>query len=169
MTIQGVGMQEELSAAGQKRVPERFNFGYLIHALARDRETLINHYMKPLGITRAQGVVLGILAREGNRGIMQADLARLLEIGKVSAGGLIDRLEATGLVERRADGADRRVKQIFITSLGYSKFEQVVGVSSRWNRLILEGITPEEQEITEKVLARVKGNIRTFIDDRDMS
>lgn len=48
---------------------------------------------------------------------MQVVLARMLEVGEVTVGGLIDRLEASGHVERRPDpGRDRRVKRVFITN-----------------------------------------------------
>ncbi len=102
----------------QRPTAAQFRFGYLVHDVSRTRRTLMDHYMKPLGITRSQWSILSTLSRGGNDGMMQVDLARLLDVGKVSIGGLIDRLEATGHVERRSDAKDRRAKRIFITEQG---------------------------------------------------
>src|SRR5215210_165820 len=80
-----------------KKKPEAkpFRFGFLIHDVSRMRRTLFDEEMKPLGITRSQWWALSALSRR-NDGMMQVDLAKLLEVGKVTVGGLIDRLEATG-------------------------------------------------------------------------
>src|SRR3546814_1021835 len=75
---------------------KQFRFGFLVHDVSRMRRTLFDQVMKPLGITRSQWSVLAWLSRGGNEGVMQVDLARQLDVGKVTIGGLIDRLEASG-------------------------------------------------------------------------
>ena len=40
------------------------------------------------------------LSRHEDGGMMQAELAKLIDVGKVALGGFIDRLEAAGLVRR---------------------------------------------------------------------
>ena len=47
---------------------------------------------------------------------LQTELAALLDVGKVTLGGLVDRLESSKLVERRPDPADRRAKRIHLTA-----------------------------------------------------
>ncbi|MBX3595045.1 MarR family transcriptional regulator [Sphingomonas sp.] len=139
----------------------KFRFGYLVHDVSRTRRTLMDQYMRPLGITRSQWTVMSALSRGDETGLMQVDLARLLDVGKVTVGGLIDRLENTGHVERRPDpGGDRRVKRVFITEQGYEILDKMIDVSEDLNQRILDGITPEELAITEDVLMRVKENIR---------
>src|SRR3546814_6425900 len=102
----------KVSRKQQRPEAVRFRFGYLLHDVSRNRRTLIDHWMKPLGITRAQWSLLSALSRGGNDGMMQVDLARLLEVGKVTIGGLVDRLESSGHVERRPDTQDRRAKRV---------------------------------------------------------
>ena len=41
-----------------------------------------------------------------------------MDVGKVTLGGLIDRLEAGGIVARQADPQDRRAKRVVITPRG---------------------------------------------------
>ncbi len=92
--------------------------------------------------------------------MIQTDLARLLDVGKVTVGGLIDRLEASGLVERRPDPVDRRIKRIFITESGHEVIEQLISVGTKLNKTILNGLTIDEIRVAEGVLHRMKDNIR---------
>lgn len=145
---------------------KQFRFGYLVHDVSRTRRTLMDHYMKPLGITRSQWSILSTLSRGGNDGMMQVDLARLLEVGKVSIGGLIDRLEATGHVERRPDATDRRAKRVFITEQGFDMIGHMIDVATELNDLILESVSAKDVATTERVLKQVKDNIRELIRKR---
>ena len=61
-------------------------------------------------------MILAHLARQD--GMIQSDLAGLLNIGKAALGGLIDRLETSKFIERRPDLTDRRAKRIYLTNLG---------------------------------------------------
>jgi len=144
----------------KRPAPKMFRFGYLVHDVSRIRRTVMDMVMRPLGITRSQWTVLTTLARGGNDGMMQVDLARLLEVGKVTVGGLVDRLEATGHVERRADATDRRVKRVYITEQGYEVIEQMIVIAAQLNERILRNVAPEHQAIAENVLYVVKQNLK---------
>nr|WP_176392185.1 MarR family transcriptional regulator [Sphingomonas sp. CDS-1] len=122
--------------------------------------------MRPYGITRSQWSVLSALSRGGNNGMMQVDLARLMEVGKVTVGGLVDRLEASGHVERRADATDRRAKRVFITERGFEVIHLMVKVSSDVNQRILSGLTAQEVEGAEKVLSIVKKNLKEVLAEK---
>ena len=137
-----------------------FRFGFLVHDVSRMRRTLFDEQMKPLGVTRSQWSVLAWLSRRGNDGRMQVDLARDLDVGKVTIGGLIDRLEASGHVERRLDSTDRRARRIFITNRGFETIRQMHTVGTQLNEKILAGVSAKDRAITEATLARVKENIR---------
>jgi MarR family transcriptional regulator for hemolysin len=162
--------QRPRSAAKTARKPsaKQFRFGYLVHDVSRVRRTLMDKAMRPLGLTRSQWSVLSTLSRGGNDGMMQADLARLMEVGKVTVGGLVDRMEASGHVERRPDAEDRRAKRVFITEQGYEVIRLMIRVSTKVNEQILKGVSPEDQQITERVLLAVKTNIKTLLANDDV-
>src|SRR5204862_397702 len=80
--------------------------GFLIHDVSRLRRSAFDRCLKPLNVTRSQWWVLAYLSRED--GMTQSQLAEELDLGKVAVGGLIDRLEKSGLVRRDADATDRR-------------------------------------------------------------
>lgn len=144
-----------------------FRFGFLVHDVSRMRRTLFDDQMKPLGVTRSQWSVLAYLSRESNDGTMQVDLARDMDVGKVTIGGLIDRLEATGHVERRLDASDRRARRIFITARGFDTIRKMETVGTQLNDRVLDGVSDRDLKATEKTLARVKENIRGLLQASD--
>lgn len=131
-------------------------FGFLVHDVSRLRRTLADKRLKPLGITRSQSWVLAYLHREESTGLTQSELAKGLDVGKVTLGGLIDRLEESGCVERRADKSDRRARRIFMTPKGRKIVTKMQVVAEEVNREILEGISDKDVVKAEEVLARVK-------------
>jgi len=141
------------------RQTSRFRLGFLLHDVSRLRRTLVDKVMKPLGITRSQWWVLTNLSRDSSNEMMQTELANVLDVGKVALGGLLDRLEASGYVERKIDAVDRRAKRVLMTPTG----EQVLGgIQTRamaLNQEMLNCVTTEEILFVEDVLRRMKRNL----------
>ena len=90
--------------------------GSLIHDVSRLRRVVVDRALKPLGITRSQWWVLAFLSRRD--GMTQTALAADLDLTKVAIGGLLDRMEAAGFVERRADQSDGRARRVYLTRAG---------------------------------------------------
>ncbi|MFJ7159553.1 MarR family winged helix-turn-helix transcriptional regulator [Streptomyces sp. NPDC101118] len=88
----------ELIAAVVSRYHEEYE-----HAAARHQ------------LTGAQAKVLGLLAQEP---MPMRHIAQTLKCEPSNVTGIIDRLEGRGLVERRPDPADRRVKLAVATEAG---------------------------------------------------
>ena len=91
-------------------------FGFLIHDVSRLRRVAVDRALKPLGITRAQWWVLAFLSR--SVGMTQTALAADLDLTKVAIGGLLDRMETAGFVERRIDQSDGRARRVHLTRAG---------------------------------------------------
>src|SRR6267142_2091837 len=91
-------------------------FGFLIHDVSRLRRVVVDRALKPLGITRSQWWILAFLSRRD--GMTQTALAADLDLTKVAVGGLLDRMETSGFVERRADQSDGRARRVYLTRAG---------------------------------------------------
>jgi DNA-binding MarR family transcriptional regulator len=116
-------------------------FGFLIHDVSRLRRVVVDRALRPLGITRSQWWVLAFLSRRD--GMTQTALAADLDLTKVAIGGLLDRMEAAGFVERRSDQHDGRARRVFLTRAG-AKMVNTIRASVESVELgILERI-PEE-------------------------
>jgi len=131
--------------------------GFLMHDVSRLRRNVFDEFMKPMGLTRSQWWILAHLSRHD--GMIQSDLANVLDLGKAALGGLIDRLEATQLVERRADPADRRVKRIHLTGKGSQAIQDMKVKSHEVSERILEGLSLEQRRALADNLALVKANL----------
>ena len=128
--------------------------GYLIHDVSRMRRRAFDQLMKPLGLTRAQWWVIAFLARQD--GMMQTQLASVLDTDKASLGSLIDRLEAGEWVERRPDPVDRRAKRIYLTRRSSRALEQMHRAERRFNEEILGGLSLRQRDELIKLLSEIK-------------
>lgn len=70
----------------------------------------------PLDLTVQQLRVLNLVAAEP--GLTSQDLARQLAVSPPTASGLVDRLEEKGVLERRRDPDDRRLRRLYLTEAG---------------------------------------------------
>ncbi|BAL27228.1 MarR family winged helix-turn-helix transcriptional regulator [Azoarcus sp. KH32C] len=141
-------------AAAQRR---DIKLGYLIHDVSRMRRTVFDQLMKPLGITRAQWWVLAHLSRHD--GMAQTQLADMLDVGKASLGSLLDRLEATGFIERRPDATDRRMKRVFLSRSSQQLLEKLVKIESDFNEQILGSLSDNDRNELIRMLSSVKESL----------
>lgn len=95
---------------------DAIRFGFLLHDVSRLRRVVLDRELKPLGITRSQWWVLAFLSRRD--GMTQTALAGDLDLTKVAIGGLLERMEAAELVERRFDESDARIRRVHLTRSG---------------------------------------------------
>ncbi len=135
--------------------------GFLIHDVSRLRRSAFDRCLKPLNVTRSQWWVLAYLSRED--GMTQSQLAEELDLGKVAVGGLIDRLEKSGLLRREADASDRRVNRVFLEPKSKQLIAKMRKVSHRMNGQILDGLPDERLESTAVTLDSMKRNLLTYL------
>jgi MarR family transcriptional regulator for hemolysin len=137
--------------------------GFLMHDVSRLRRVVFDNIMKPLGVTRSQWWVLAHLSRRD--GMAQSDLADILDLGKAALGGIIDRLEAAEFIIRNPDPVDRRVKRIFLTSLGKQTVKDMRIMSHDMSERVLEGLDREQRILLSDMLGVVKNNLLRIKND----
>lgn len=135
--------------------------GFLIHDVSRLRRSAFDRCLKPLNVTRSQWWVLAYLSRKD--GMTQSQLAEELDLGKVAMGGLIDRLEKSGLVRREADTNDRRVNRVFLEPKSKQLIARMRKVSHRMNEQILAGLADANLECAAKTLDSMKSNLLVYL------
>ncbi len=133
--------------------------GFLVHDVSRLRRTVFDQRVKALGITRSQWWVLANLSRHDGEAPMQIELARLLDVGKVTLGGLIDRLEENGFVSRTPDKIDRRSKRVTMSAKGRALVGKMEGIATEMNGHIMRGISMQKQRELQEMLALMKKNL----------
>ncbi|GCD37858.1 MarR family winged helix-turn-helix transcriptional regulator [Streptomyces chrestomyceticus] len=104
-------------------------------------------------LTGAQARVLGLLAREP---MPMRRIALSLKCEPSNVTGIVDRLESRGLVERRPDPADRRVKLAAPTETGRATAAQLRD-SLDFAREPLGELSVAERALLKELLQRMLG------------
>ncbi|MFG2571587.1 MarR family winged helix-turn-helix transcriptional regulator [Streptomyces sp. NPDC048481] len=102
-------------------------------------------------LTGAQARLLSLLSLEP---LPMRKLAQKLKCEPSNVTGIVDRLESRGLVERRPDPADRRVKLAAATEEG-RRIARGLRESLRFAREPLAGLTEEERLVLRALLHRM--------------
>lgn len=159
--LDSVSDAESNSIAGssmQKDFVSSVRFGFLIHDVSRLRRIVIDRALKPVGITRAQWWVLSFLGRRD--GMTQTALAADLDLTKVAVGGLLERMEQGGFVERRADARDGRIKRVFLLPAG-TRFLATIRANIEQVELeIVADIDDAALQTTAETMIQIKRTLR---------
>jgi DNA-binding MarR family transcriptional regulator len=123
------------SSASQPRVELDALPGHCIRRLQQIAVALFMQEATALGTTPVQYAVLHTLADQP--GIDQRTLARAVSFDTSTIGGVIDRLEARGLLVRRLSPEDRRVRLLQLTPQG---------------KALLADLTPRMESAQERIL-----------------
>jgi MarR family transcriptional regulator for hemolysin len=108
----------------------------------------------PLGLTRAQWRALKRIERA--EGLTQAQLADDLEMEPIAIGRVLDRLQAAGFIERRADPHDRRCWRLHLAPRSAAVLADVDRIAGVLRREMLGRIAARELEVAERVLEALK-------------
>lgn len=117
-----------------------------------------------LDMTGPQSIVIAGLRSLGD-GVNQTELSNYLAIHKAPLACIIDQLEQKGLVERRLDPQDRRVRRIFATDRVREIHPRMELVMDSLNASLTEGISPSDLRIIDKCLETMRDNLLTGLGD----
>ncbi len=107
-------------------------------------------------ITSAQWLTLGLLVREGGEvGFSPTELCRRLCVSKQNMTGMIGRLEAKGLIERRPDSHDRRSFRVLTTEAGTTAVSTLAPFEDEFFLRHVDGLDEEQLRETLRCLRTV--------------
>ena len=126
---------------------------YLLkHALV-DLEDLHAEHLAPVGVTGRELAVLLLL--DGRDPESQQQAAGRLGVDRTTMVGLLDGLEAKGLVARRADVGDRRRNVLELTGDGQTALVRAVRASDEAERQLLAELDEAESAQLRTLLTRL--------------
>lgn len=117
--------------------------GYAIRRLHQISVGVFLQETGSLGITPVQYAALQVVANQP--GIDQRTLARTIALDASTTGGVVDRLETRGWLERRVSKEDRRTRQLHLTAAGLAGLTQVVPAMLRAQEQILAPLNPAQR------------------------
>lgn len=117
--------------------------GHYIRRLHQISVGVFLQELADLGITPVQYAALQTVANQP--GIDQRTLARLIALDASTTGGVVDRLEQRGALERRTAPADRRARQLWLTEAGEQLLADAVPAMLSAQQLILAPLTDRQR------------------------
>jgi MarR family transcriptional regulator, lower aerobic nicotinate degradation pathway regulator len=89
-------------------------------------------------------------------GLSQTELSARSQIDRTTMGGIIDRLEKEGLIERRHHPDDRRAYQVFLTDRSKTLEDELSSVACRVKERVNDPLTAMEQETLVRLLEKLR-------------
>ena len=126
----------------------------LLHDVARMQRTRFDQWARNYGMTRAQGIILTRLERQP--GLSQNEMAALCEVEPITIGRLVDRLEARGFIERRADPSDRRIRRLHLLPAAGPILAAIQGYKVALEQYVTDGLDQSVQETLIDALVHMK-------------
>ena len=117
-----------------------------------------------VGITRPQWRVLARLKREA--GLRQVELAERLDMEPITLCRIVDRLEEAGLVERKADPADRRAWRLELTEKAAPVVTKLRSLARDIAAEATDGIEEPELKVLQQKLSTIRTNVARSSDQR---
>jgi MarR family transcriptional regulator for hemolysin len=109
------------------------------------------------GGTVPSWLVLRALKQEPHR--TQQDIARAVGIGGPTLTHHLDAMEASGLVVRSRDGADRRAVRVEMTEAGAEMFDRLRAAARAFDSRLRTGLSEAEVDHARALLRRLRENV----------
>lgn len=133
-----------MKAQPVKKVSLESQPGHAIRRLHQASVALFTHEMGDLGITPVQYAILQMVHNQP--GYDQRTLARNVALDTSTTAGVVDRLEARGLLTRNASPSDKRVRLLWLTPVGEQLLVDTIPRMEIAQQRILAPLSPAQQD-----------------------
>src|SRR5438876_6561151 len=131
--------------------------GRLLKFTAKEGSEVVERRLQAEGGSLPTWFILQSLAE--HEGEQQRQLAERLCVEGPTMTRHLDKLEAEGLIQRRPDPSDRPGTHAYATDLARARLQALRAVMDRSERDMLQGLSDEQIDALEELLARVRENM----------
>ena len=129
------------------RFAEEIRAAFELHAQGRYR------------LSAGRLALLQLLDRDTGSALRPADLAERLGVTRATVSGLLDALEADGLVARRPDPLDGRGVRVALTGTGRERVGRILPGHLERLAAVLRALTDDERSQLTALLEKVRGGL----------
>lgn len=104
-------------------------------------------------LTSVQMVALAVIA--DNPGIDATRLSEIIDFDRATIGGVVDRLERKGLIQRVVNKQDKRSKAMHATAAGKALLEVNMWRVERVQERLLAALTPAERDLFLRLIRTI--------------
>lgn len=136
------------------------SIGFLLSKAYQRGWSIMREEIEPYDLTPPQFALLSFLWQQD--GLTQVELSEKGQIDRSTVGGLIDRLERSGLLERRKHPQDRRAYSIYLTEQGKAMENVLSACAERALAKLTCGLNEHEVKELRRMLVILRGDRRVY-------
>jgi Transcriptional regulators len=115
------------------------------------------------GLHRGQIHLLFLISK--NDGVIQRDLAEMMDMRPSSLTEMLTNLEQNSLITRKQDEKDRRVIHVYLTDNGKSAIDGFIQANDELSNSFFSCLTTEEKEKMLEIVNKINTNIESMVDN----
>jgi DNA-binding MarR family transcriptional regulator len=139
---------QEGGVAVKSRSDRRFVF--LLNVAQRRLQRWVAAQTQDTGVTAVQSGLLLVLGQRD--GVLMGEAGAALDLGPPGISGLVDRMIAAKLIQRRPDPEDGRAWRLWLTPAGRAALAETKAGLSEINARLTEGFTEAELDVVSRWL-----------------
>jgi DNA-binding MarR family transcriptional regulator len=140
-------LQVECSQTGLRGV------AFLLAQIGAQGAAKFAERLKVLRLSPPQAGIIGLIGRRS--GPSQQALANLLGMFPSRLVSMLDELERSGLIERRANAGDRRTYSLYLTASGKKTLQVIGRIAREHDEALCAALNENERETLARLLSRI--------------
>ncbi|MFP7479406.1 MarR family winged helix-turn-helix transcriptional regulator [Terribacillus saccharophilus] len=128
-----------------------------IGMIARALDSISNIEFKEYDLAKGQYLYLVRIVE--NPGIIQEKLAEMIKVDRTTAARAIKKLEINGIIEKKDDEQNKKIKKLFPTEKGEHVYQFIRRENDYSDKVALAGLSDKEADTLYHLLQRVRKNI----------
>ena len=139
---------------------EEYEIGKKVQMLSRKIKRKMDETFLEYGITGGQAFMLKYIHEKSTNGKVYAkDIENEFDMRRPTVTGILQLMEQNGLIERKAEGKDARLKEIFITKKGMEIGEKIDSNVKRVEKKLVKDISINEIQTFLTIIGKLSKNI----------
>lgn len=139
---------------------EALSFMRLLWAIDHELERVSKRMEATIGLTIPQRLCLLLIGT--NPGILASQIADILHLHRGTLSGILQRLEAAGLITRTPEATDARRMGLALTRDGWRLKGQRAGTFERAVRRMLAHVSDADRRAAERVLVTLRRELQAI-------
>jgi DNA-binding MarR family transcriptional regulator len=127
--------------------------GYLFRRMQQIAVAIFMEECRAFDLTPVQYAAL--VAIHAHPGIDATRLSAVIAFDRSTLGNVIERIEAKGLIERKASPDDRRIKLLYLTRAGAALLRDIVPAVDRAQARMLQPLKPADRKTLMALLGQL--------------
>jgi DNA-binding MarR family transcriptional regulator len=137
------------------------SMGKRIHILFRLSMMNARNEMKKLGFGAGDYAFLAVLFLDD--GLSQDELSRRMRVDKSYTARALAKLEKTGMVERRPDPEEHRIKRVFLGKKAHDNKLNFLKIVQGWHKILVKDIDGGDLNTVRSVMDKMIANAEAFL------